>query len=63
MSVKASEISDLIKTRIENFKSAAEARSITRVVERNDLHQTSRASPRAPSTKMRAPSGMVLVAS
>src|SRR5262252_2518164 len=32
MSVKASEISDLIKTRIENFKSAAEARNVGTVV-------------------------------
>jgi F-type H+-transporting ATPase subunit alpha len=32
MSVKASEISDLIKSRIENFKSAAEARNVGTVV-------------------------------
>src|SRR6476659_3721811 len=32
MSVKASEISDLIKTRIENFKSQAEARNVGTVV-------------------------------
>ena len=28
MSVKASEISDLIKSRIENFKSASDARNV-----------------------------------
>ena len=32
MSVKASEISDLIKTRIENFKSQTEARNVGTVV-------------------------------
>ena len=32
MSVKASEISDLIKSRIENFKSASEARNVGTVV-------------------------------
>ena len=32
MSVKASEISDLIKSRIENFKSATEARNVGTVV-------------------------------
>ena len=32
MSVKASEISDLIKSRIENFKSANEARNVGTVV-------------------------------
>ena len=32
MSVKASEISDLIKSRIENFKSQTEARNVGTVV-------------------------------
>src|SRR6187455_1127918 len=37
MSVKASEISDLIKSRIENFKSAAEARNVGTVVTVTDV--------------------------
>ena len=36
MSIKASEISDLIKARIENFKSAAEARNVGTVVSVTD---------------------------
>ena len=36
MSVKASEISDLIKSRIENFKSATEARNVGTVVSVTD---------------------------
>jgi hypothetical protein len=47
MSVKASEISDLIKSRIENFKSASEARNVGTVRWARWSSATTRASAKA----------------